>query len=124
MMAVSIEIGSSAAVMERARVSTMIRKVPPNEMHAGIRCRWSLPNTMRHICGTISPTQPTWPHMEIDEAVAMVAHKIAIMRSRGIFTPEEQDSSSDNKRRFNLHLKRKSTVRLSAIGITPISRDE
>ena len=100
MMAVRIEMGISWAEALRATVSTTIRKAAPKLMEAGKRDRWLLPNFIRHIWGTSKPTQPTWPHMETQEAVTMVAQMTAMPRSMEIFTPEERASSSLRGSRF------------------------
>ena len=68
-IAVRIDTGISAALMVRARVSTIITKHAPQLMHAGSSLAWLFPNKSLHTCGTNSPTQPTCPHIATHEAV-------------------------------------------------------
>ena len=57
---------------------------------------------MRAQCGTSKPTQPTWPHIEMTEAVMTVEATMRIARMRETFTPTERASSSERGENIEL----------------------
>lgn len=99
-MAVRIEIGISFGDSDRAAVSTSIMNDAPMLTDAGSKISLLSPKRIRQMCGTKSPTQPTCPHMDTQEAVIIVAHTLAENRSFAKSTPEVIASSGDSGNRF------------------------
>ena len=98
MMAVRIEMGISEADRERASVSMTIMSADPSSSDTGMTARLFCPHSMRAQCGTSRPTQPTWPHIEMTEAVMTVEATMRIARMRETLTPAERASSSERER--------------------------
>ena len=107
----------------RARVSSFIKEAAPTETDTGSSTFWLLPTSSRQICGTISPTQPTCPHMETQEAVIRVAQNSTISRSARILTPELTASSSERGRRFMRQRRQSRTAQPMRMAGAPMARE-
>ena len=107
-IAVRIDTGISAALIVRARVSTIITKHAPQLMHAGSSLAWLFPNKSLHTCGTSSPTQPTCPHIATHEAVIAAQQTMHTARRRGMFVPNVRASSPGSGSRLSFQRRRSS----------------
>ena len=121
-MAVKMEIGISAAVAALAKVSITIIKKAPRPMLMGMTLRLLFPPIILEIWGIKSPTQPTCPHMETQEAVIMDETAINTRRISWILVPRELASSSFRERMFNLHRRAKISATPARIKGAPIIR--
>ena len=102
MIAVKIEIGISDAVALLAKVSMTVIKNAPRLMLTGITLQLLFPRIILEICGTKSPTQPTCPHMDTQDAVIMDDARINATRRIFTFTPRDLASSSLNDKILSL----------------------
>ena len=78
-----------------------IRKEAPRLMLIGITSRLLLPVIILAQCGIKSPTQPTCPHMETEEAVIMVIASTRRIRILFRWMPLALASSSLRERMLN-----------------------
>src|SRR5204863_375821 len=98
--AVTMPTGSSrGATTVRARVSAVVRRIPPARNAVGNRVRCSRPHRRRHTCGTISPTNPITPATATAAAVRSDAERYTTRLRRRTSAPRYCAGSSPSASR-------------------------